>query len=289
MTGRMPDIDRRVRKHRISAVLGAAARRCSLAVFAVWSIFPVYWLVAMSLKQDREVLSRRPRIFFFEYQFDNYAEVIVDPDTLNYFLNSAIVALGSTALSLAIGVPAAYVISRYRFRGATDFAFWILTTRMAPPVAVLIPFFVMYVTLGLNDTHIGLVFAHVALNLAIVVWLLRGFFEDLPFELEEAAFMDGATHFQAFRQISLPLAAPGIGAVGILSFLFSWNEFLFALVLADEAVRTVPVGIYGFVGFQTIAWGNLSASAVLMILPVVLFITVFQRSLIRGLTLGAVK
>lgn len=270
-------------------MLGGAARRASLAAFAVWSIFPVYWLVAMSLKQDRDVLSRRPRIFFFEYQFGNYAEVIVDPDTLSFFLNSAIVALGSTALSLAIGVPAAYVIARYRFRGATDFAFWILTTRMAPPVAVLIPFFVMYVTLGLNDTHIGLVFAHVALNLAIVVWLLRGFFEDLPFELEEAAFMDGATHFQAFRQISLPLAAPGIGAVGILSFLFSWNEFLFALVLADDAVRTVPVGIYGFVGFQTIAWGNLSASAVLMILPVVLFITVFQRSLVRGLTLGAVK
>ena len=289
MTGRAADIGRRVRTHRISAMLGGAARRASLAAFAVWSIFPVYWLVAMSLKLDRDVLSRRPRIFFFEYQFDNYAEVIVDPDTLSFFLNSAIVALGSTALSLAIGVPAAYVIARYRFRGATDFAFWILTTRMAPPVAVLIPFFVMYVTLGLNDTHIGLVFAHVALNLAIVVWLLRGFFEDLPFELEEAAFMDGATHFQAFRQISLPLAAPGIGAVGILSFLFSWNEFLFALVLADDAVRTVPVGIYGFVGFQTIAWGNLSASAVLMILPVVLFITVFQRSLVRGLTLGAVK
>ena len=289
MTGRAADIGRRVRMHRISAALGAAARRASLAAFAVWSIFPAYWLVAMSLKQDRDVLSRQPRIFFFEYQFGNYAEVIVDPDTLNFFVNSAIVALGSTALSLAIGVPAAYVIARYRFRGATDFAFWILTTRMAPPVAVLIPFFVMYVTLGLNDTHIGLVFAHVALNLAIVVWLLRGFFEDLPFELEEAAFMDGATHFQAFRQISLPLAAPGIGAVGILSFLFSWNEFLFALVLADDAVRTVPVGIYGFVGFQTIAWGNLSASAVLMILPVVLFITVFQRSLVRGLTLGAVK
>lgn len=289
MTGRAADIGRRVRTHRISAAFGAAARRASLAAFAVWSIFPAYWLVAMSLKQDRDVLSRRPRIFFFEYQFDNYAEVIVDPDTLSFFLNSAIVALGSTALSLAIGVPAAYVIARYRFRGATDFAFWILTTRMAPPVAVLIPFFVMYVTLGLNDTHIGLVFAHVALNLAIVVWLLRGFFEDLPFELEEAAFMDGATHFQAFRQISLPLAAPGIGAVGILSFLFSWNEFLFALVLADDAVRTVPVGIYGFIGFQTIAWGNLSASAVLMILPVVLFITVFQRSLVRGLTLGAVK
>ena len=160
---------------------------------------------------------------------------------------------------------------------------------MAPPVAVLIPFFVMYVTLGLNDTHIGLVFAHVALNLAIVVWHLRGIFEDLPFELEEAEFMDGATHFQAFRQISLPLAAPGIEAVGLLSFLFSWNEFLFALVLADEAVRTVPVGIYGFVSFLTVAWGNLFVSAMPMILPVVLFITVFQRSLIKGLTLGAVK
>ncbi len=283
------DIHARVRLYRTRSVVGDVLRRAGLAAFAVWCLFPVYWLIAMSLKPEREVMSRRPKIFFFEYQFGNYAEIILDPNTLSYFFNSTVVAVGSTALSLAIGVPSAYVIARYRFRGSSDFAFWILTTRMSPPVAVLIPFFVMYVTLGLSDTHVGLILAHVAVNLSIVVWLLRGFFEDLPYEMEEAAFMDGATYFQAFRHIALPLALPGIAAVGILSFLFSWNEFLFALVLADETVRTVPVGIYGFIGFQTIAWGNLSASAVLMIIPVVMFIFVFQRSLIRGLTLGAVK
>ena len=283
------EIEARVRRHRVVSTLGIVLRRVCLAVFAVWCLFPVYWLVATSLKEEREVLSRRPSVFRFDVQFENYAAVLADASTLAYFWNSSVVALGSTFLALLVGVPSAYVIARYRFRGASDFAFWILTTRMAPPVAVLIPFFVMYITLGLNDTHLGLILAHFAVNISIVVWLLRGFFEDLPQEMEEAAFMDGATRFQAFRQVALPLVLPGIGAVGILSFLFSWNEFLFALVLADEAVRTVPVGIYGFVGFQSIAWGRLSASAVVMIIPVVLFIVVFQRSLIRGLTVGAVK
>ena len=283
------EIEARVRRHRVVSTLGVVLRRLCLAVFAVWCLFPVYWLVATSLKEEREVLSRRPSVFRFDVQFENYAAVLADASTLAYFWNSSVVALGSTFLALLVGVPSAYVIARYRFRGASDFAFWILTTRMAPPVAVLIPFFVMYITLGLNDTHLGLILAHFAVNISIVVWLLRGFFEDLPQEMEEAAFMDGATRFQAFRQVALPLVLPGIGAVGILSFLFSWNEFLFALVLADEAVRTVPVGIYGFVGFQSIAWGRLSASAVVMIIPVVLFIVVFQRSLIRGLTVGAVK
>ena len=289
MTAVAGEIEARVRRHRVVSALGVVLRRLCLAVFAVWCLFPVYWLVATSLKEEREVLSRRPSVFRFDVQFENYAAVLADASTLAYFWNSSVVALGSTFLALLVGVPSAYVIARYRFRGASDFAFWILTTRMAPPVAVLIPFFVMYITLGLNDTHLGLILAHFAVNISIVVWLLRGFFEDLPQEMEEAAFMDGATRFQAFRQVALPLVLPGIGAVGILSFLFSWNEFLFALVLADEAVRTVPVGIYGFVGFQSIAWGRLSASAVVMIIPVVLFIVVFQRSLIRGLTVGAVK
>ena len=289
MTAVAGEIEARVRRHRVVSTLGVVLRRLCLAVFAVWCLFPVYWLVATSLKEEREVLSRRPSVFRFDVQFENYAAVLADASTLAYFWNSSVVALGSTFLALLVGVPSAYVIARYRFRGASDFAFWILTTRMAPPVAVLIPFFVMYITLGLNDTHLGLILAHFAVNISIVVWLLRGFFEDLPQEMEEAAFMDGATRFQAFRQVALPLVLPGIGAVGILSFLFSWNEFLFALVLADEAVRTVPVGIYGFVGFQSIAWGRLSASAVVMIIPVVLFIVVFQRSLIRGLTVGAVK
>ena len=282
-------LERRARLASIKEFVSTCVRRLVLAIFALWCLFPVFWLFATTIKSPKEVMSRKPSVLFFEVQFGNYETVFFDADTWYYFLNSTIVALGSTLLVLAAGVPTAYVLARYRFRGASDFAFWILTTRMSPPTAMLIPFFVMYAALGINDTHIGLIIAHVALNLSIAVWLLRSFFEDLPFALEEAAFMDGATYFQAFRDVALPLAMPGIAAVAILSFLFSWNEFLFALVLSDDNARTVPVGIYGFVGFQSIRWGELSTSAVIMIMPVILFLLVFQRRLVRGLTFGAVK
>ena len=282
-------LQRRTKLAAFNGFITCCVRRGVLALFALWCLFPVYWLFATTLKSPKEVMSRKPSVFFFDVQFANYEKIFFDADTWYYFLNSTIVALGSTLLVLAAGVPTAYVLARYRFRGSSDFAFWILTTRMSPPTAMLIPFFVMYTALGINDTHFGLIIAHVALNLSIAVWLLRSFFEDLPFALEEAAFMDGATYFQAFRDVAFPLAMPGIAAVAILSFLFSWNEFLFALVLSDDNARTVPVGIYGFVGFQSIRWGELATSAVVMIMPVILFLLVFQQKLVRGLTFGAVK
>ncbi|MDE1948287.1 MAG: carbohydrate ABC transporter permease, partial [Burkholderiales bacterium] len=243
--------------------------------------------VTMSLKTDLQSISRPP-LFLFTPTLQNYAAVAHMPEVWGYFASSSIIAIGSTALGLALGVPTAYVLARYRFRGNADFGFWILSTRMTPPVAMLIPFFALYVRTGLVDTYVGVIIAHFALNLSIVVWLMKGFFEDLPPELEEAAFMDGASYFQAFRQICLPLALPGIAAVGILSFLFSWNEFLFSMVLTQE-IRTVPLGLYNFVGYQEIRWGELSASAVLMLAPVLAFVFVFQRQLVRGLTMGAIK
>ncbi|MDE2394435.1 MAG: carbohydrate ABC transporter permease [Burkholderiales bacterium] len=262
-------------------------RRAVLWAFAVWCLFPIYWLVTMSLKTDLQSISRPP-LFLFTPTLQNYAAVAHMPEVWGYFASSSIIAIGSTALGLALGVPTAYVLARYRFRGNADFGFWILSTRMTPPVAMLIPFFALYVRTGLVDTYVGVIIAHFALNLSIVVWLMKGFFEDLPPELEEAAFMDGASYFQAFRQICLPLALPGIAAVGILSFLFSWNEFLFSMVLTQE-IRTVPLGLYNFVGYQEIRWGELSASAVLMLAPVLAFVFVFQRQLVRGLTMGAIK
>ena len=262
-------------------------RRLALWLFALWCLFPIYWLLTMSLKRQVDAISRKPK-FIFQPIWDNYLAVISSGEVWEYFQNSLIVACGTTALSLALGIPAAYLLARYRFTGNADFGFWILTTRMTPPVAMLIPFFVVFVWTGLFDTHIGLVFAHTAITISIVVWLMKGFFEDLPPELEEAAFMDGATSFQAFRQICLPVALPGIAAVAILTFLFSWNEFLFSLVLADR-IQTVPVGLYNFVGYQQIRWGELTASAVIMLAPALLFVFVFQRQLVRGLTFGAIK
>lgn len=267
---------------------GGPLRKMLLWGFAIWCLFPIYWLFLTSLKKPIDVAARPPK-FVFPPVVQNYTDVLNDPSIWSLFGASTIVALGSTAIVLMIGTPTAYVLARYRFRGNADFGFWILTTRMTPPVAVLIPFFIMYVQTGMLDTYLGLIIAHVALNLSIVVWLMKGFFEDLPPEFEEAAFMDGASYFQAFYQICLPVALPGIAASGILAFLFSWNEFLFALVLADSQVRTVPVGLYGFVGYQQIQWGSLSAAAILMLLPVLAFVALFQRQLIRGLTMGAIK
>jgi multiple sugar transport system permease protein len=272
---------------RFGRALAPWARRLVLWLFALWCLFPLYWLVSMSLKRQVDAVARVPR-FLFQPIADNYAQVLASGEVWGYFANSLIVATATTVVALLIGVPTAYVLARYRFRGNADYGFWILSTRMTPPVAMLIPFFVLYVRTGLMDTYVGLTVAHVAINLSIVVWLMKGFFEDLPGELEEAAFMDGATPFQAFRQVALPVALPGIAAVAILCFLFSWNEFLFTLVLSED-IRTVPVGLYTFVGYQQVRWGELSASSVLMLAPVLAFVFVFQKQLVRGLTLGATK
>lgn len=263
--------------------------RLILYVFAIWCAFPLYWIFITALKTPRQALSRPPTLLWFEPTLANFAEVVTDPLIWSYFVSSAIVASGSMLLSLLVGAPTAYILARFRFRGRGDFAFWLLSTRMTPPVAMLIPFFVMFFQLGILDTHFGLILAHMMLNLSIVVWLLRGFFAELPREIEEAAALDGDSHFQVFYRIALPLARPGLVSVGILVFLLSWNEFLFALVLGDETVRTVPVGLYSFIGYQTVAWAELSASASLLIVPIIIFILIFQRHLIRGLTMGAYR
>ncbi|MEO1103090.1 MAG: carbohydrate ABC transporter permease, partial [Pseudomonadota bacterium] len=161
-----------------------------LVVFALWCLFPIYWLINMSLKRQIDAISRTPKLIF-EPIWDNYLSVLSDATVWQYFQNSVIISLSATALTLFLGTPTAYVLARYKFRGNADFGFWILSTRMTPPVAMLIPFFVLYVQTGLFDTYLGLVLAHVAILISIVVWLMKGFFEDLPYELEEAAFMDG--------------------------------------------------------------------------------------------------
>jgi multiple sugar transport system permease protein len=263
-------------------------RRLLLAAFAIWTIFPLYWIFTMSLKREVDILASPP-VWLFTPSFDSYLEILREGEVIGFFRNSLIVGVGATVVGLLVGVPAAYVLARHEFRGRTDYDFWILSTRMAPPVAMLVPFFVLYRQLGLQDTHLGLIVAHVAQNLAIIIWVMKGFFGDLPPELEEAALVDGASYWQTFARIMVPLALPGIVATGILSFLFSWNEFLFALVLTNDEARTAPVGLHAFIGYQEVQWGALSASATIMLLPVLLLLVLFQRQIVRGMTLGAVR
>lgn len=265
-----------------------STRRVILWSFALWTLFPIYWIGKTSLQRPVDAIASPP-VWLFVPTFANYAKVLGDRAVLGYFVNSTIVGLGATAIGLLFGLPTAYVLARFAFRGRADYDFWVLSTRMTPPVAMLIPFFIMYQRLGLQNTHLGLMLIHVSITLAVVIWVMKGFFADLPRELEEAALIDGCGYWQAFRHIVLPLALPGVAATAILCFLFSWNEFLFALVLGGRNVRTVPVGLYTFVGYQEVRWAELSAAAIVMLVPVLAFVLIFQRQLIRGLTLGAVR
>lgn len=262
-------------------------RRAVLGLFVVWTLFPLYWLVNTSLKQPVDVVARPPS-FVFVPTLENYASVIADPVIIGYFLTTFSVSAATTLFAVVIGTPAAYVLARFDFRGSTDIGFWILSTRFTPPVAMLIPFFVIFQAVGLLNTHIGLVIAHVALNLSLVIWLMRGFFAEIPKELEEAAYIDGAGYLRTFFTIILPLSRTGIAAVAVLVFLFTWNEFLFSLILGGQ-IPMISVGLYKFIGYQQIEWGRLSATASLMLIPVLLILLMFQRQLVQGLTLGAVK
>jgi multiple sugar transport system permease protein len=267
--------------------IGTWVRRIILFLFCAWTLFPLYWLINTSLKQPVDVVARPP-IFVFVPTLENYASVIGDPVILGYFWTTLGVSVATTFCAVLIGTPAAYVLARFSFRGSTDIGFWILSTRFTPPVAMLIPFFVMFQSLGLLNTHAGLVISHVALNLSLVIWLMRGFFAEIPKELEDAAYIDGASYFRTFLTIILPLSRTGIAAVGVLVFLFTWNEFLFSLILGGQ-IPMISVGLYKFIGYQQIEWGRLSATATLMLVPVIVILLVFQRQLVQGLTLGAVK
>lgn len=252
-------------------------------------VFPIVWIVITSLKMSKDIFVYPP-LFLFKPYLGNYWKIIISPTGYpKFLLNSAVAAIGSTSLVLALAAPAAYVFARFQFKFRRDLMFWILTTRMMPPAAVIIPFFLIFNLLGLIDTYIGLISVHALFNLGLATWLLTGYFRDLPRELEDSAMVDGCSRQGAFVRIALPLAAPGIAATTILCFIFSWNEFLFALILTGVHAKTMPVGLTGFWTQLAVIWGELAAGSIIAIIPVFVFALLAQRHLIRGLTLGALK
>jgi len=210
-------------------------------------------------------------------------------DFRKYYLNSVIVTFGSVILVLAVAIPAAYALVRYDFKGKEILGFFFLTTRVFPPIGLLIPFFVMWIKFGLIDTRMGLVLVYMQFNLALAIWMLRGFFSELPDVLEEAAMIDGCSRFGAFMRVILPLAVPGLAATAILTAVFTWNEFLYAFALTGREARTVTVAIYNFIGYEEVEWGRLQAAGTLVILPILIFALSVEKYLVRGLTAGAVK
>jgi multiple sugar transport system permease protein len=258
-----------------------------LGVALVFFVGPVVWIALTSFKSQGEVFTYPP-VFWPEDVDLRFYRAVLDGIGGKALKDSLIIATASTVLALAVSVPTAYSISRFAV-GGQHLAMWILSVRMFPPVVSAIPFFLLFRKLDLLDTHLALIIAYLTFNVPFIVWLVKGFFDDLPRDLEEAALVDGATRWKAFVGVALPLAVPGVVTAGLLAFMFAWNEFLLALFLTRSEVRTLPVGLSSLVGGHEILWGQIGALAVMAIVPVIVLALVLQRYVVRGLTLGAVK
>lgn len=257
--------------------------------FLVISLIPIYLIISASFKTDLQIFAIPP-VFVFKPILDNYRDALTGgTSNLPFVVNSLVASIGSTIIAVVFGAMAAYGLARFEFKGRSDLAFWILSTRMAPPIAFVVPMFMLIKSVGLLDTWWALIIMYTGMNLSFSVWILRGFFLDIPPELEESALVDGYTRFQVFTRIALPLVKPALAAVAVFSLIFSWNEFLFALILTQHHAKTIPVGIQGFSSSMGINWGPFMAVAFIAILPVMVFTFLMQRYLVRGLTFGAVK
>src|SRR3984957_12448085 len=269
--------------------LEAALIYVMLTILVLVFLFPLVWVFGLSLKTRIQVFATPP-LYWWRPTLENYAAVLLRADFARAFINTLIISTSAVLLSLCVGAPAAYAFARFPFTGRSFLFLALLVMGLLPPIAVLVPMYVLFSKLGLATTRFSVVLAYTTFSLPLVVWIMRGFFEELPRELEESAWVDGASRSAAFRHVVLPLIRPGLVAVCILSLQLAWNDFLFAAVLTSNASRTLPVLMAAFLGGDTgTDWGGMTASGVLVILPVIVFSFLAQRHLVAGLSSGAVK
>ena len=256
------------------------------------TLAPIYWMITISFKREVDQFAVPPRWFWFAPTLEHYLDAFVVRSFGQYLINSLVVATGSTVCALVLGTLAAYSLARFRLPGNLDrkLALWILSTRMFPAIVTAVPLFLIMRDLRLVNTRLSLIIVYTSFNLPFVVWMMRGFFAEVPRDLEEAAMVDGDSRLGALWRVVLPLVTPGLAATAVFCLIVSWNEFLFALVLTqtDDAM-TLPVGIAGRVTQYGIKWGVMSAAAVVAMVPILAFAMSVQKYLVRGLSLGAVK
>jgi multiple sugar transport system permease protein len=290
-------------------------------LYALITLLPLVWIVLTGFKSGPDSISYPPKVIF-EPSLEGYVNlfttrtrlspedlaalppaetwydalvrdkgmVIVEPSKFGErFMNSVIIGFGSTFLSVFLGVLAAYAFSRFRVPLKDDLLFFILSTRMMPPIAVAIPIFLMYRQLGLSDTHLGMILLYTGVNISLAVWLLKGFIDEIPREYEEAALIDGYTRFQAFRKVVLPQAATGIASTAIFCLIFAWNEYAFAVLLTTGTAQTAPPFIPTIIGVGGQDWPAVGAAVTLFLVPVMVFTILLRKHLLRGITFGAVR
>lgn len=267
-----------------TTILFAAA---SVLLF-IW-VFPLIWAVLVSLKSEAEVMAYPPRVIF-EPTLQNYKDAMFGGiSILPSLMTSVIVATLTTVLTIVMAVPAAYAFARLKLRGKTALGFYTLATQMVPPVGLVIPYFLILNKVGWLDSYQGMVIVYLTFSLPFAIWLLVSYMEDIPFEMEEAAFLDKASRFQTLWHVILPQVRGGIAVTVIFVFLNAWNEFLFAVQLGGNTVRPVTVAMYNFVSVEQTLWAKLSAAALIAMIPMILIGVFAQKQIVKGLTVGAVK
>lgn len=265
-------------------------RRLLFALFILLLMLPTlfvfFWMISLSFKPDADNLAYPPVFIPSGLTAKSYLSVFQSSPFTRYAMNSLIVAVGSTSLALLLGIPAAYGIARSARYGAGLF---ILVARMTPALSYLIPWFLLFQRLGLANTYLALILTHLIIGLPLIIWIMIGFFEDVHRDLEDAAVIDGCSRFGSFVRVAMPLTRPGIAVAGILAFIFSWNNFIFAVVLAGPRLQTLPVAIFNVLTFEQINWGPLAAAALLVTSPVIILAMMVQRHIITGLAAGGLK
>jgi multiple sugar transport system permease protein len=259
-----------------------------LTIWLVFAVFPLFWMFICSLKSDAEVVST---VFNFTPTISNYSIVLFRPDS-NYikaFMQNFIVSGGAILLTVIAGVPAAYAFARYDFKNKEGWAFQILSFKFAPEILVILPVFMIFQRLGLYDTYFGLIWVYQLITMPLLIWVVRGYFEDISVEIEQAAQLDGYTWYEVFFRILLPLIKPGLVAASLLAFIFAWNSFTFPLILSGVRVQTITITSLRFLASDSVHYGQVAVAAIIAVLPEILICLFIQKHLVRGLSFGAVK
>ncbi|MBA3415838.1 MAG: carbohydrate ABC transporter permease [Chloroflexia bacterium] len=274
--------------------LGRPSRAAIVTTYAVGGValliflFPIFWMVLTSFKTTAQAFTSDP-VLVFQPTLKNYREVLFDRGFVAYIRNSLLIGLLATLLTLVLGVTIAYPLARYTLRGGRQITSWILSLRIIPPIVSIVPLYIIFSRLNLVDRYPALIIMYTFMNLPLAVWMLRGFFAEVPRELEEAALVDGSSPVGGFFRIVLPLVVPGLVATGMLSLIFCWNEFLFANVLTAARTKTAPVGLTEYATPVSVLWTQIMAAGTVVVLPVLAVGVFIQRFLVRGLAVGAVK
>jgi len=279
---------KRIKSYKTKRRLITTLLFCTVIAYALIMSLPYLWLLLTSFKHRVDAFSIPPKLLF-NPTLDNFKVAFLDKNFLLNMKNSLIVTSFTTFFSLVIGLPSAYAFSRFPFRGDKFFYYYLLGTRFTPIIVLALPLYLIMKSLNLTNSYTGIIIAHTAFNLAFVVWMMKGFFDTIPLEVDEAARMDGCSWFKVFMKIALPLTKSGIAATAVFCAINSWNEFLMALVLSGMDTQTLPVAIPGLLTPQGTYWGQIAAVGTVITLPVLIFTIIVQKHMVKGMTMGAIK